>query len=138
MVFSFDSILTAIGLSNDLVVMILAIVVSVVVMMVFSGPVSKFLNEHPTIQMLGLSFLILIGFSPIAEAAHLGHFIEGSVSKGYLYFAIFFSLFVEFLNIRMRKGQDPIQLRGYAKTAVDRGLLDDNLLDDVPQQKDPR
>jgi len=107
-------------------------------MMVFSGPVSKFVNEHPTIQMLGLSFLILIGFSLIAEAAHLGHFIEGSVPKGYLYFAIFFSLFVEFLNIRMRKGQDPIQLRGYAKTAVDRGLLDDNLLDDVPQQKDPR
>lgn len=118
--------------------MILAIVVSVIVMMVFSGPVSKFVNEHPTIQMLGLSFLIIIGFSLIAGAAHLGHFIEGFVPKGYLYFAIFFSLFVEFLNIRMRKGQDPIQLRGYAKTAVDRGLLDDNLLDDVPQQKDPR
>lgn len=128
-VFSFDSILTAVGIANDLVVMILAIVASVVVMMVFSGPVSKFVNEHPTVQMLGLSFLILIGFSLIAEAAHLGHFIEGSVPKGYLYFAIFFSLFVEVLNIRMRKVQKPVQLHGYAKTAQKRGLLDENLLD---------
>jgi len=134
-VFSFDSILTAVGLSNDLVVMILAIVVSVLVMMIFSGPVSKFVNKHPTVQMLGLSFLILIGFSLIAEAAHLGHFIEGSVPKGYLYFAIFFSLFVEALNIRMRKVQKPIQLHGYAETAASRGLLDDNLLDAEQKQK---
>jgi len=133
-VFSFDSILTAVGLSNDLIVMIIAIVASVVVMMVFSGPVSKFVNNHPTVQMLGLSFLILIGFSLIAEAAHLGHFTEGSVPKGYLYFAIFFSLFVEALNIRMRKVQKPVQLHGYGETAKERGLLDDNLLDDEPQQ----
>jgi predicted tellurium resistance membrane protein TerC len=133
-VFSFDSILTAVGLSNDLIVMIIAIVASVVVMMVFSGPVSKFVNAHPTVQMLGLSFLILIGFSLIAEAAHLGHFTEGSVPKGYLYFAIFFSLFVEFLNIRMRKQQTPIQLHGYGETAKKRGLLDEDLLDDEPQQ----
>ena len=133
-VFSFDSILTAVGLSNDLVVMILAIVASVVVMMVFSGPVSKFVNNHPTVQMLGLSFLILIGFSLIAEAAHLGHFTEGSVPKGYLYFAIFFSLFVEALNIRMRKAQKPIQLHGYGETAQKRGLLDENLLDNEKQQ----
>jgi len=135
-VFSFDSILTAVGLSNDLIVMIIAIVTSVVVMMVFSGPVSKFVNEHPTVQMLGLSFLILIGFSLIAEAAHLGHFTVGSVPKGYLYFAIFFSLFVEFLNIRMRKVQKPIQLHGYGEIAKNRGLLDDNLLDDTPEQND--
>jgi len=134
-VFSFDSILTAVGLSNDLIVMIIAIVVSVLVMMIFSGPVSRFVNEHPTVQMLGLSFLILIGFSLIAEAAHLGHFTEGSVPKGYLYFAIFFSLFVEFLNIRMRKVQKPIQLHGYGETAKNRGLLDENLLDDEKQQK---
>ena len=129
-VFSFDSILTAVGLSNDITIMVIAVVVSVLVMMLFSGPVSKFVNDHPTIQMLGLSFLILIGFSLIAEAAHLGHFIEGSVPKGYLYFAIFFSLFVEFLNIRMRKIQKPVQLHGYAETARKRGMLDDNLLDD--------
>lgn len=133
-VFSFDSILTAVGIANDLWVMIIAVVLSVLVMMLFSGSVSKFVNEHPTVQMLGLAFLILIGFSLVAEAAHLGHFIEGAVPKGYLYFAIFFSLFVEMLNIRMRKVQKPVQLHGYAETAKRRGLLDENLLDDEQQQ----
>jgi predicted tellurium resistance membrane protein TerC len=134
-VFSFDSILTAVGIANDLVVMIVAVVISVLVMMLFSGPVSKFVNEHPTVQMLGLAFLILIGFSLIAEAAHLGHFTEGAVPKGYLYFAIFFSLFVEMLNIRMKKAQKPIQLHGYGETAKNRGLLDESLLDNEKQQK---
>jgi predicted tellurium resistance membrane protein TerC len=133
-VFSFDSILTAIGIANDLMVMIIAVVLSVLVMMLFSGPVSKFVNAHPTVQMLGLTFLILIGFSLIAEAAHLGHFTEGAVPKGYLYFAIFFSLFVEMLNIRVRKAQNPVQLHGYAETAKNRGLLDDDLLDNEKQQ----
>lgn len=130
-VFSFDSILTAVGIAKDVLVMIIAVVASVVVMMLFSGSVSRFVNNHPTVQMLGLAFLILIGFSLIAEAAHLGHFIEGAVPKGYLYFAIFFSLFVEMLNIRMRKTQKPVQLHGYAETALKQGLLDDNLLDDA-------
>lgn len=134
-VFSFDSILTAVGIADDLFVMILAVVASVLVMMLFSGAVSKFVNEHPTIQMLGLAFLILIGFSLIAEAAHLGHFIEGAVPKGYLYFAIFFSMFVEVLNIKMRKKQKPVQLHGYAETAQKRGLLDEDLLDTERQQK---
>lgn len=133
-VFSFDSILTAVGLANDLLIMIIAVVVSVLIMMIFSGSVSKFVNEHPTVQMLGLAFLILIGFSLIAEAAHLGHFTEGAVPKGYLYFAIFFSLFVEMLNIRMKKVQKPVQLHGYAETAKNRGLLDEDLLDDEVQQ----
>lgn len=133
-VFSFDSILTAVGLANDLLIMIIAVVVSVLIMMIFSGAVSKFVNEHPTVQMLGLAFLILIGFSLIAEAAHLGHFTEGAVPKGYLYFAIFFSLFVEMLNIRMKKVQKPVQLHGYAETARNRGLLDEDLLDDEVQQ----
>ncbi|MFN0037361.1 MAG: TerC family protein [Saprospiraceae bacterium] len=133
-VFSFDSILTAVGIANDLVVMIIAVVVSVLVMMIFSGPVSKFVNEHPTVQMLGLSFLILIGVSLIGEAAHLSHFTDGAMPKGYLYFAIFFSLFVEALNIRMRKVQKPIQLHGYGETAKNRGLLDENLLDNEVQQ----
>ena len=128
-VFSFDSILTAVGIASDLVVMIIAVVLSVLVMMVFSGPVSKFVNDHPTVQMLGLAFLILIGFSLIAEAAHLGHFIDSAVPKGYLYFAIFFSLFTELLNIRMKKSKKPVQLHGYGETAKNRGLLDDNLLD---------
>ncbi|MBK9338250.1 MAG: TerC family protein [Lewinellaceae bacterium] len=124
-VFSFDSILTAIGLVKDLVIMIIAVVASVVVMMAFAGPVSRFVNKHPTVQMLGLAFLILIGFSLIAEAAHLGHFIEGAVPKGYLYFAIFFSLFVEMLNIRLRGRREPIQLHGYAETAQEQGLLNE-------------
>lgn len=129
-VFSFDSILTAVGIADNIWVMIIAVVVSVLIMMIFSGPVSKFVNDHPTIQMLGLAFLILIGFSLIAEAAHLGHFIEGEVPKGYLYFAIFFSMFVEVLNIRMSKKRKPIQLHGYGETAAKKGLLDENLLDD--------
>jgi predicted tellurium resistance membrane protein TerC len=134
-VFSFDSILTAVGIADNIIIMIVAVVLSVLIMMIFSGPVSKFVNDHPTVQMLGLSFLILIGFSLIAEAAHLGHFTEGAVPKGYLYFAIFFSLFVEFLNIRMRKVQNPIQLHGYGSTAKKRGLLDEDLLDTEKQQK---
>jgi predicted tellurium resistance membrane protein TerC len=134
-VFSFDSILTAVGIADNLWIMIIAVVISVLVMMLFSGPVSKFVNDHPTVQMLGLSFLILIGFSLIAEAAHIGHFIEGSVPKGYLYFAIFFSLFTEVLNIRMRKAKKPVQLHGYAEEAKRRGLLDDDLLDTEKQQK---
>ncbi len=135
LVFSFDSILTAVGIANDLVIMILAVVLSMMVMMLFSGSVSKFVNEHPTVQMLGLAFLILIGFSLIAEAAHLGHFTEGAVPKGYLYFAIFFSLFVEFLNLKMRKAQKPIQLHGYGETAKKRGLLDEDLLDGEKEQQ---
>jgi len=140
LVFSFDSILTAIGIANgipnSLIIMIIAVVASVLVMMLFSGPVSKFVNDHPTVQMLGLSFLLLIGFSLIAEAAHSGHLTAGEVPKGYLYFAIFFSLFTEFLNIRMRrKSKEPIvQLRGYGEAAKRRGLLDDNLLDNEEQQ----
>ncbi|MEY3194076.1 MAG: hypothetical protein RIQ78_172 [Bacteroidota bacterium] len=134
-VFSFDSILTAVGIANNVVVMIIAVILSVLIMIIFSGPVSRFVNEHPTVQMLGLSFLILIGFSLVAEAAHLGHFIDGAVPKGYLYFAIFFSLFTEMLNIRMKKAKKPIQLHGYGETAKNRGLLDENLLDNEKQQK---
>ena len=138
-VFSFDSILTAVGIANgipnSLEVMIIAVILSVLVMMLFSGPVSGFVNNHPTVQMLGLSFLILIGFSLIAEAAHLGHFIDAAVPKGYLYFAIFFSLFTEMLNIRMRKARKPVQLHGYSETARQRGLIDENLLDNEEQQQ---
>lgn len=128
LVFSFDSILTAVGLismkpvpegfgpTGALEIMILAIIISIAIMMIFAGPVSKFVNNHPTIQILGLSFLILIGVMLIAEGSHLAHFkfgndVEiGSIPKGYLYFSIFFSLFVEFLNLRMKKSKNPVQL----------------------------
>ncbi|NND35067.1 MAG: TerC family protein [Saprospiraceae bacterium] len=132
-VFSFDSILTAIGMTSGLtgalVIMVIAVVFSVIIMMVFAVPVGRFVNRHPTIQMLGLSFLILIGFMLIAEGAHLAHFTVagaeiGSVPKGYLYFAIAFSLGVEFLNIRLRKKQVPVQLHGIKEEAVQKGVIE--------------
>jgi len=127
-VFSFDSILTAVGLTDNLIIMIAAVVISILIMMAFAGPVGNFVNEHPTIQMLGLAFLILIGFMLIAEGAHLAHLTiagteVGAVPKGYLYFAIAFSLFVEFLNMRLRKYRNPVQLRGYQEEAVREGVV---------------
>lgn len=123
-VFSFDSVLTAVGLvsfqefgyGGAMSIMVSAVVISIIIMMVFAEPVSRFINTHPSIQMLGLSFLILIGVMLITEAAHLSHLkiMEtevGSIPKGYLYFAIFFSLFVEFINLKMsKKKSKPVQL----------------------------
>lgn len=112
LVFSFDSILTAVGMTNGvegaLYIMITAVVISVLIMMQFAVPVGAFVNKHPSIQILGLSFLILIGFMLITESAHLSNaLIFGGhvtpVQKGYLYFAITFSLFVEFLNMKVDK-----------------------------------
>ena len=146
LVFSFDSILTAVGLismkspaeggfgyDGALAIMILAIIISIVIMMIFAGPVSKFVNKHPTIQILGLSFLILIGVMLLAEGSHLAHFrfgndVEvGSIPKGYLYFSIFFSLFVEFLNLRMKKSKKPVKLHN--NKIIDSKLKDTDLLD---------
>lgn len=112
LVFSFDSILTAVGMTNGvegaLYIMITAVVISVLIMMQFAVPVGNFVNKHPSIQILGLSFLILIGFMLITESAHLSNaMIFGShvtaVPKGYLYFAISFSLLVEVLNMKASK-----------------------------------
>lgn len=112
LVFSFDSILTAVGMTNGvegaLYIMIAAVVISVLVMMQFAVPVGNFVNRHPSIQILGLSFLILIGFMLITEAAHLSNaLIFGNhvtpVPKGYLYFAIAFSLLVQVLNMKVEK-----------------------------------
>lgn len=111
-VFSVDSILTAVGMTNGLDgaiwIMIIAVVISILVMLLFAHPVSKFVHQHPSLQILGLSFLLLIGFMLLAEGAHLSHLevmqqSVGAVPKGYLYFAIAFSLLVEFLNMRFRK-----------------------------------
>ena len=104
-IFSFDSILTAIGLTDQLILMILAVVISMIVMMLFSGKISDFIRKHPTLEILALSFLILIGFMLGIEA--LGH----HVPKGYIYFAVFFSLIVEILNIKMRKKGKPVALK---------------------------
>ena len=105
MIFSFDSILTAVGLVDHVIVMIIAVVISIGVMMAFAGPVSDFIQKHPTMQMLALSFLILIGVMLIVEGLHQ------HIPKGYIYFAIFFSLLVEVLNMRLRKKSHPVQLR---------------------------
>ena len=107
-VFSIDSILTAIGLTQNVTIMMIAVILSILIMMFFAGPVGRFVNEHPTVQMLGLAFLIMIGFMLVAEGAHLSEVVifnqeVGTVPKGYLYFAIAFSLLVEFLNIRLRR-----------------------------------
>ncbi|AQX04014.1 TerC family protein [Elizabethkingia meningoseptica] len=124
LVFSFDSILTAVGLvsfkdfgeGGALAIMILAVVISIAIMMAFAGPVSHFVNKHPTIQILGLSFLILIGVMLLAESSHLAHVVifdqeVGVIPKGYLYFAIFFSLTVEFINMKLRKTAEPVALK---------------------------
>lgn len=94
-VFSFDSILTAIGMTNDLPVMITAVIISIIVMMVFAGKISAFINNHPSLQILALAFLILIGFMLILDAFH------EHVPKGYIYSAIVFSLTVELINMRV-------------------------------------
>jgi len=111
MVFSFDSVLTAVGMTNGLegalTIMIIAVIVSILIMMIFAGPVGEFVNKHPTVQMLALSFLILIGFMLVTESAHLSNAVifnqhVGAIPKGYLYFAIAFSLGVEALNMKIR------------------------------------
>lgn len=104
MVFSFDSILTAVGLTDKVLLMIIAVVVAMGVMMVFAGKISDFINRHPTLQILALSFLILIGFMLMVDALHY------HVPKGYIYFAVAFSMIVEMLNMKFRKN-NPIQLR---------------------------
>ena len=111
-VFSFDSILTAVGMTNGLdyalYIMISAIIISIVIMISFATPISTFINKHLSLQILGLSFLLLIGFLLISEGAHLSETLIfgksiGNIPKGYLYFAIAFSLGVEVINMKIRK-----------------------------------
>jgi predicted tellurium resistance membrane protein TerC len=104
-VFSLDSVITAVGMANQLWVMVTAVVVAVAIMMFASGSISAFVNRHPTVKILALSFLLLIGFSLIVEALHF------HIPKGYIYFAMGFSVFVEMLNLRMRtRKPEPVQL----------------------------
>jgi predicted tellurium resistance membrane protein TerC len=99
-VFSFDSILTAVGMSDDIPVMVAAVIIAIIVMMIFAERISNFINNQPTLQVLALSFLILIGFMLVVEGLPME---DIHVPKGYIYFAVFFSLGVEVLNMRMRK-----------------------------------
>ena len=103
-VFSLDSVITAVGMVSNIWVMIAAVVVSIIAMMLFAGSIGAFVQRHPTIKMLALSFLLLIGTTLIAEGLHF------HIPKGYVYFAMAFSVFVEMLNIRLRKKAPPVQL----------------------------
>jgi len=105
MVFSFDSILTAIGLTPEIVIMIVAVTLAMIVMMSFAGRISAFINKHPSLQLLAMSFLILIGFMLVLEG------IGEHIAKGYIYFAVFFSLTVELLNMRRRRNQRVLRLK---------------------------
>ncbi|MBY0511786.1 MAG: TerC family protein [Rhodospirillaceae bacterium] len=100
LVFSLDSIITAVGMTNNIPVMVAAIVIAILVMMFAAGPVSGFINKHPTVKMLALAFLVLVGTALIADAAHF------HIPRGYLYFAIAFSILVESLNLWMRTRQE--------------------------------
>jgi len=99
-VFSLDSVLTAVGMANDIAIMVAAVVIAVLVMLLASGPLSKFVHEHPSVKMLALAFLLLIGVTLILEGFGV------HVDKAYIYAAIAFSVFVEFLNLRARRNRD--------------------------------
>jgi len=104
-VFSLDSVITAVGMANRVSIMIAAVVIAVAIMMVLAGPISGFVHRHPTVKILALSFLLLIGVTLVADG--LGqHF-----SKGYIYFAMAFSVFVEMVNLRIRRREKPVELR---------------------------
>ena len=104
-VFSLDSVITAVGLAQDVAVMVIAIVIAVIVMMFAARAVGEFVDRHPTVKMLALSFLILIGVALVAESAGL------HIPKGYIYFAMAFSVVVEMLNIQLRRRAEPVKLR---------------------------
>ena len=114
-VFSLDSVITAVGMVNDLRIMIAAVVISILFMMAFSGTIGRFVQKHPTVKMLALSFLLLIGVTLIAES------LDQHIPRGYIYFAMAFSVFVEMLNLRLRKRKsEPVHLRdGYGDVPAD-------------------
>ena len=104
-VFSLDSVITAVGMADNLAIMIAAVVVAVVFMMVFAGPISGFVERHPTVKMLALSFLLLIGVTLIADG------FDRHIPKGYIYFSMAFSVFVEMLNLKLRRPRSaPVKL----------------------------
>jgi predicted tellurium resistance membrane protein TerC len=105
MVFSLDSVITAVGMASQLSIMIIAVVAAVGVMMLFAAPVSNFVDRHPTFKILALSFLLLIGVALIGEG------LDQHIPKGYIYFSMAFSFFVELLNLKLRKRTVPVKLR---------------------------
>lgn len=103
-VFSLDSVITAVGMADEILVMIAAVVIAVIVMMISASSISAFVNKHPTVKMLALSFLLLIGVSLLAEG------FEQHIPKGYIYFAMAFSVLVEMLNLKMKSPKNPVTL----------------------------
>ena len=115
-VFSLDSVITAVGMVDQVAVMIVAVVISVLIMMLAAEPISAFVHRHPTVKMLALSFLLLIGMSLLAEG------FDHHIPKGYVYFAMGFSVFVEAMNLKMRKKVAPVELReAYVPEAETKG-----------------
>ena len=103
-VFSLDSVITAVGMADELSIMVAAVVIAVAIMMISAAPISAFVSRHPTVKILALSFLLLIGMSLVGEGLDL------HIPKGYIYFAMGFSVFVEAINLRLRKAAPPVKL----------------------------
>ncbi len=118
-VFSLDSVITAIGMVDNVWIMIAAVIVSIIAMMLFAGKIGAFVQRHPTIKMLALSFLLMIGVTLIAEG------MEFHIPKGYIYFAMAFSVFVEMLNIRLRKKTTPVSLHNEFSDEDERNAVKD-------------
>lgn len=104
LVFSLDSVITAVGMVDEIAVMVVAVIVAAAVMLLAAGPISAFVHRHPTLKMLALSFLLMIGLTLLAEG------FDQHIPKGYIYAAMGFSIFVEFLNLRVRRGSKPVEL----------------------------
>jgi predicted tellurium resistance membrane protein TerC len=108
MIFSFDSIITAVGMAKHVEIMIVAVVIAMIIMFFFSENISTFIHKHPTLKMLALAFLLIVGFSLFFEGLQPLH--GSHIEKGYIYFAMAFSFGVEMLNMRMRKKSKPVEL----------------------------
>ena len=130
-VFSLDSVITAVGMADEVIVMIAAVVIAIGVMLVAAAPLAAFVSRHPTVKMLALSFLLLIGMSLVGEGLDL------HIPKGYVYFAMGFSVFVEMLNLRLRRSDPPIHLRPtfLKETVVDGSAVDGTVADGSAEPK---
>jgi predicted tellurium resistance membrane protein TerC len=118
-VFSLDSVITAVGMVDELMIMIIAVVVAAGIMVFTSGPIGEFVEKHPTVKMLALSFLLMIGFTLVVEGLHQ------HIPKGYVYFAMGFSIFVEMINLRVRDSHiQPVNLRNAYKETNTVGQLE--------------
>lgn len=120
-VFSLDSVITAVGMANHVEVMIAAVIIAVLVMMISASSISNFVNKHPTVKMLALAFLLVIGLSLLAEG------FEQHIPKGYIYFAMAFSVFVEFMNLKMKaKPSNPVHLHNTPDQEVVEEVVEEN------------